>query len=45
MEDHTPIDNSDPLANDTLLERVVWQGSIWFVYAVFSAMLIVAIIG
>lgn len=38
MDDYKPIENSDPLSEDTLLERIVWQGSIWLVYSVFTAM-------
>lgn len=45
MEDYTPVDATDPLATDTLLEKIVWQGSIWIVYSAFIALFIVSLVG
>lgn len=44
LEYHTPVESSDPLAEDTLLEKIVWQGSIWLIYFVFAALFLVSLI-
>ena len=44
MEDYTPVDATDPLAADTLFEKIVWQGSIWIVYSAFIMLFIVSLV-
>lgn len=46
MEDYyIPPEKSDPLTEDSLLEKVVWWGSIGLIYIAFIAMFLVSIIG
>lgn len=45
MEDYTPVDATDPLAADTLFEKVVWWGSICLIYAMFIALFMVSLLG
>lgn len=44
-DDYKPAEKSDPLAEDSLVEKIVWQVSIWIAYAMFIALFIVSLVG
>jgi hypothetical protein len=44
MEEFKPSEYSDYLSEDTLFERIVWQGLIWLTYSVFTGLFLVAIL-
>jgi hypothetical protein len=43
LEYYKPIDNSNPLAEDSLLEKILWWGLVWLTYAIFAAFFIVSL--
>jgi hypothetical protein len=43
LEYYKPIENSNPLAEDSFLEKILWQGLLWFTYTVFAALFILSL--